>query len=384
MSEPAVHAPSRIVALDWLRLVAMAIMVQGHTFTAITEPSARAALLFGYHDALHGLTAPMFSFASGFAFGLATLRALESGPMRGPVVRTRFERYATLVFLGYLMHLKAPSLRALVATPDAIAAGWLVVDTLQCIGVTLAVAQLVACFARSSRAYLLAIGALLAFVVLAAPSIDRLSLDHLPLPIAAYLNGRTGSRFPLFPWAGYVLVGILATRLFTDAERRLRAGAPLRVFTLAALAAGACYLGTSHAPDLLSPRSYWIASPWLFLGRTSGLLAVLGLVTLVAPRLEPRLPATLRASVRTLSTETLTVYVAHLGVLYGTPFTRSLKNRFERDASVPTSSLIAVAILVFSIAFAFAWRRLKEHKPVETTTARRGSIAFIVARFVLS
>src|SRR5262245_46826787 len=54
----------RIAALDTLRLVASILMIQGHVFTLAVEPSIRATRVYGYHDFVHGFTAPMFLFAA--------------------------------------------------------------------------------------------------------------------------------------------------------------------------------------------------------------------------------------------------------------------------------------------------------------------------------
>lgn len=377
-------ARGKIDAIDWFRFVAMAMMVQGHTFTAITRPSLREGLLLGYHDFLHGLTAPMFSFASGFVFGLTTIRSLRNGRLPARTLRGRFERYATLVFLGYLMHMKAPSLSVLVRSPGHLAAEWLVVDALQCIGVTLGLAQALALAVRSPGRYLLAVGALLAGVVLGAPIVDRASLEPLPLSIAAYLNGATGSLFPIFPWAGYVLLGILATRLFLDADGHLHPRAGQRVFASAIFAIAVSVLGTRFAPDFLGTRDYWTSSPWLFLGRSGGTLLVLAACIAIVPRLAGRVGGRTRPLLHAVSAESLVVYVVHLSILYGTPLTRSLRHRFDRDADLATSGLVALAVFVTAVLAALVWHDLKKRLPRATAAARRGSIGLILLRFVFA
>ncbi len=371
-------------ALDLFRLVAMMVMIEGHTFTAILRPSIREALWGGYHDFVHGFTAPMFSFGSGFAFGLATYRALRTSGIRAATALRRTERYVTLVFLGYLMHVRAPSLAALLRSQGSAAAEWLVVDTLQCIGVTLLAAQSVASFVRSSRAFSVCIGAGLAIVVLGAPVIDGASLDPLPVSIAAYLNGSTGSLFPLFPWAGYVLFGILAVPWLTDANGALRTRVPLRAGLTGLSLVAAGIIGALHVADLSRTAHFWTSSPWLFLGRAGVACCVLA-VTFAAVELHARdagvrVPTSLVGVAR----ESLVVYVVHLAILYGTPFTRSLRRPFERDADLSTASLVASGLLIFSFVVASLWNRLKREHGPRVALGRRFTIGAIVARFVLA
>ena len=60
-------------ALDLLRLVAVVLMVQGHVFTALLDRGLRHGPWYIRHSYVHGLTAPIFFFASGLAFGVAAL-----------------------------------------------------------------------------------------------------------------------------------------------------------------------------------------------------------------------------------------------------------------------------------------------------------------------
>ena len=54
----------RFRALDCMRFVAVTLMVQGHTFTALLEESVRGTTLYRQHAYVHGFTAPLFFFSS--------------------------------------------------------------------------------------------------------------------------------------------------------------------------------------------------------------------------------------------------------------------------------------------------------------------------------
>jgi uncharacterized membrane protein len=63
----------RWLALDLLRFLAVLLMVQGHTFTALIEDAVRALGWYRWHSYVHGYTAPLFMFSAGLAFGVTTL-----------------------------------------------------------------------------------------------------------------------------------------------------------------------------------------------------------------------------------------------------------------------------------------------------------------------
>ena len=52
----------RWLALDLLRFCAVFLMVQGHTFSSLLDPSVRAERWYQHHNFVHGYTAPMFLF----------------------------------------------------------------------------------------------------------------------------------------------------------------------------------------------------------------------------------------------------------------------------------------------------------------------------------
>jgi uncharacterized membrane protein len=58
-------------------------------------------------------------------------------------------------------------------------------------------------------------GVLLAGVVMAAPRVREWACGVVP--IDAFVNVRTGSLFPLFPWMGFVLFGVIAGSVFRNA-----------------------------------------------------------------------------------------------------------------------------------------------------------------------
>ena len=105
MSASAAKQFGRFDALDTLRCLAVLVMVQGHTFYLVMDDAVREASWYGWHNYLHGFTAPAFLFGAGLAFGVTTLRDFESHTHAGPVLYKRLYRYLGLFAIGYALQL---------------------------------------------------------------------------------------------------------------------------------------------------------------------------------------------------------------------------------------------------------------------------------------
>jgi uncharacterized membrane protein len=315
---------ARVRGLDLLRLFAALQMVQGHTIDAVLALDARQGGLHASWVWLRGLTAVAFLFATGVAFHLMALRqrpALGAGRVG---VQRRLRRAGWLVLLGYLLH--AP-LAMLWGQPPA--AAWrevVIVDVLQCIGVSLLLLELLAFMLSSAAAVrgaalLLACGGLLA-----APWFGGLNADGPARPLLNYFTAQAGSVFPLMPWSGHVFLGVvLAPWLLAPQRRALRwlsAGLGLVVLGRVADVAGAdsaamqlarlaWVLVLGAALDRFEPATRtWSAWVWrlpretLFIYAFHVLLVYgqgIGLATLIGPRLSPALALLLAAAVIALS-----------------------------------------------------------------------------------
>ncbi len=78
---PATPRPRRGY-IDWLRGLAVVVMIEAHTIDSWTEAPWRGTLIFWYHQLLAGWAAPIFLFCAGIAVALAAggkyRRALSS------------------------------------------------------------------------------------------------------------------------------------------------------------------------------------------------------------------------------------------------------------------------------------------------------------------
>ncbi|MGB0681018.1 MAG: heparan-alpha-glucosaminide N-acetyltransferase domain-containing protein, partial [Polyangiales bacterium] len=328
---PASHPPAaaaRWRAIDLLRFVAVLLMVQGHAFSALVSDGVRQAHWFRYHRYVHGFTAPLFFFASGLAFMVATWRKWPAHTAWGPVVQQRLGRYGWLLFIGYMLHL--PGLRFSPLFGQDAAQAWRAftqVDALHHIGMTLILAELSILVLRRRRWTVSLWAGVGLAAVLAGPWVWRWpAAQHLPLPLAAYANADTGSLFPLVPWCGFVFAGMLTARAYQGLEGRLDARAWALPWATLAFALLLLWLARRlqlSGVNPFGPHNYWKTSPIFFLTRYAYVLLALGGLSAGEAWLSARRtgapPSWAARQVQQVGQETLVIYVVHLLVLYGSP-----------------------------------------------------------------
>jgi hypothetical protein len=230
------------------------------------------------------------------AFQVATLRDLERHRESSAAVAGRFRRAASLVLLGYLLHAPWPLDAGSVAMAGALEQAF-AADALQCIGVCLAALEALALALPSGRAVELACGVLGAAVLALSPMLTRLDPAGPFLPVLDYLTPRGGSQFPLFPWAGHVLLGVALSRVLLGGRRRF-----LRLLVGAGLFKAAAWVAAAGGAPLVSDH----------LGRLGWVLVGLGLLSLVEPLIRRD-----DSPLSRLSRETLFIYAFHVLLVYG-------------------------------------------------------------------
>ena len=188
---------ARILAFDWLRGVAVIVMIQTHALTLL-RPDLRTGAMWARLQWIDGLVAPAFIFAAGFSLALVQVRGAAGGA-RWPRLRKTLRRLGEVLLVATFVNwMWFPLLRE---------PRWIFrVDILHCIGLSLLIALpiLAALAGRPLVLRWVALG-MAALVFGFSPFGERV---HGPL--AALANGSTGSVFPLLPWAGYVYLGASA------------------------------------------------------------------------------------------------------------------------------------------------------------------------------
>ncbi len=275
------------------------VMVQGHTFDSLLTPEAQGEALYRAEVILHGSTAPGFLFASGFVAGL------PRAPLSLRATLRRARRLLFVLGVGYALHLPYFSLWKTTHADAAAEATLFACDALQVIAVT-QLFVLVLQWVFGPR-WTVVTGVLGVAVLAAGPWVWAAGFSRgVSLGLGAYLDQSTGSHFPIFPFASFVLAGTVAGAALGRQEVAVRQRRG-RVWGAALVAVGiGLSLGLGHWV------AFWGVSPGYAVLRLGGLLLLLSLVEQVARRGWRIVPP-----LALLGHETLLVFVFHLYLLFG-------------------------------------------------------------------
>jgi uncharacterized membrane protein len=314
---PVAVAGERHSWLDAIRGLAVLGMIVTHTINTLLASEWKTGEMFGRSVYVSGLVAPTFLWIAGYAHGLGSIRR-ESRGDRGWPART-LRRLLLVLGLGYLIHLPLPG----TGTTWRLFFG---VDVLQCLAVTLlAVIALEKWLPRRSGIAL----ALLAAVMVgwgALPA-ERAGLGTGFWPLEAWFDQSGLSLFPLVPWAGFVVAGVLMARWRVPLW-----GWPVLGLLLLAL----------PSPPFISK-----SHPTFFLERLGWLLLAASVCRCAAQSVP--VPRWLLWTGR----ESLVLYVVHLSLLYFVPTARWIGPVLDPWLT----GLAALVLTVCSMGLAWVWRR---------------------------
>ena len=205
MSPPSAPADGRKTYLDWLRGVAVLVMIQGHVIDSWTMAADRGRPAYRWITLVGGIGgAPVFLFLAGAALALAAGACTRSGRTDAEAAALARTRGWQIFGLAFLFRLQSWIISG--GDPERTL---LKVDILNIMGLSVLAAAVLWGLGRSriSRGIVLSTAAVAASVLTPAlRSSDLLAL--LPDPVEGYLRPVAGTTtFTLFPWAGFVLAG---------------------------------------------------------------------------------------------------------------------------------------------------------------------------------
>ncbi len=339
---------ARIWFVDVVRLIASLQMINGHTLEVLLIDAARDGVIYERYQWVRGLVSVAFLTVAGIAFHLATLARFEAHRSSREEVTRRFRRAGVLLLLGYFLRFPGA---AFGDDPVAAARAWQAffqVDVLQTIGVTLFLLEVATVLARRPGQVVAFAGAVGALLVGAAPWLQGVGLEGARYPFASYLTHAGGSQFPLLPWAGFMLLGVVvgAVAMPDGARTASRVAVPRLAAVALALALG--YLGLDALGPLGPAGAHPATAPAFSLLR---LATVVGVVTALGVLCAPLrgLPRLLRI----LSAETLFVYVFHLWVLYAG--VTGIQVRWGRSLSLGPSLAASASMIALTVTATLLW-----------------------------
>ena len=343
--------------LDWLRGIAVLVMVEAHTLDSWTQIDDHARPSYAWAMVIGGFGAPIFLFLAGIALALAAGSRLRKGRTDAEAAALARRRGWQVFGLAFLFRLQS------VLVSGGSVESLLKVDILNIMGLAMLAAAVLWRLGRGrwSKALLLAAAAvtiaMLTPVIRATPLLtplpDRLEWYFRPFP------GRT--TFTLFPWGGFLLAGA-ALGMWLDATRT--AAEERRVIVVLSVL-GPLLAVTGYAASFLPPiyadTNFWTSSPTFFFLRVGVLLTLLPIAYAWNALFTGRSP------MREFGVASLFVYWIHVEMVYGI-VSRPLHKRLPFGQSV-------AAFAAFSL-FLFALVKLKD----KTTKFTKDTKPFWVVR----
>jgi uncharacterized membrane protein len=301
-------AVSRRAYIDWLRGVAVLIMVEAHLFDAWVRVNDRSDHPYQWAIIIGGYSAPLFLFLAGVTMALAMGSRLRNGLTISQAAAVGRRRGWQILGLAFLFRLQS-----FIISGGPFPETLLKVDILNVMGPSMLVAALlwgVGSRPASRVTALILVSACFAFVT---PLVRTASaVATLPYPIQWYFKSVPGSgAFTLFPWVAFLLLGVavgvwLDQARSEEEERRV-------IWAMAVLgpviAAGG-YLAT-YLPAIYSGTSFWTGSPTFFFMRVGVLIGSIPVAYLWNALFRGWSP------LRDFGVASLFVYWIHVEMVYG-------------------------------------------------------------------
>jgi uncharacterized membrane protein len=327
-------AHARVRAIDWLRGLAVLVMIECHSLVLL-QPRRVGSAFYNWLQGINGLVAPAFIFAAGFSLALVMARTSDNPTARRRRIGKSTRRAIQLILVADLLHLLTqPVLRHPILLTK--------IDILTCIAcgllIIVAICSIIPNQPWVHRAMLLA----LAVLVFAICPMTELYRGNTIL--TGFINESNDSVFPLIPWLGYLFLGGFLGSVLADPTTGKRAIWPVLI---ALLIAG--WLLEYHLPAHWYPAR---ADVWLLtnMGARIWRLAIAIGVLALLERLSPIVPGLTKnplfALFELFSGWALPAYCIHLTLLYGAlgnAWPRIYHGRLDWGAyAIYTAGIIAV------------------------------------------
>ncbi len=352
---------NRLYFIDAVRAFAILMMLQGHFVDTLLNPIYRDDSYVAYTvwSYFRGITAPTFFTISGLVFLYLLLKAHAKGSDKQRIQKGA-TRGVMLLVIGYA--LRIPFFSWLKGSFDTY---FLVIDVLQCIGLSLLI--LIGLYLLCRRnSYILSIVLLSmgCIIFLTEPLYRTLTLENVPLVFANYLSKSNGSVFTMLPWFGYVAFGgFLATLFFRSSQKKYFKQITVTVFFVS----GIVLLLYS---TIILQYLYQITSIELF-DRSANynyLFLRLGNVMLYFAFFYMLERFMKQSIVTQIGEKTLNIYIVHFIIIYGSFTGIGLKHFYYKSLDPweaffgAIAFIIVVCLIVFHIGKtnAFIYKHLRK------------------------
>lgn len=353
---------NRLFFIDAMRAWAILMMLQGHFIDGLLDPVFRDASNPVYNIWLYfrGITAPVFFTVSGFIFTFLLIRVPQSG-WENPRVMKGIRRGLQLLLIGYLLRLNLFGL-----FKGQVYHAFYLVDVLHCIGLSILALIGVYLFSSNKKRFvfptvLLSITLLL---FLLEPVYKQWSFSFLPEFMANYFTKANGSVFTIIPWLGYTTLGAFISVLFSKLKD-YKYFYPVAITT----ALGVGYLLIYQSSGLFNNLYGWtgielfkmiLSNNYLFI-RLGNVFIVFAVFMILRGLMTNK-------TVLNIGANTLSIYVIHFIILYGS-FTGLGLYRFFNHSLTPSIAITgAILFMVTCTFFALKYNQYEAQLKTQLTT----------------
>ena len=205
MSAPVAAPRERLLALDWLRGIAVLVMVECHVFNALLAPEYRSTGWFSSFNWLNGFVAPAFLLVSGGVMGMNLQKRWNKGTGK------LWRRVGQIFVVAYLLHLPTPFVWQFFGPrgPHLLEL-WTKQDILQCVSGSLALVLALVPLTRRPELHRVVCAALGIVAGTSAMAVAKWVQSGVTAPawLLNYLWPTGVGKFPLVPWAAFPLIGV--------------------------------------------------------------------------------------------------------------------------------------------------------------------------------
>jgi uncharacterized membrane protein len=336
---------NRLPYLDWMRGLAVLIMLQGHVMEGWLRPEDRSGEWFWLSQFLGGLPAPIFLFLVGTSLALLLDRMRSKGASHRQLAMRVVRRSAWILLLAYAFRIE----QFLMWYPASQWRDVFRVDTLNCIAVCILLIGLVSTFLKTRLRNIAVMGAATALLAIVTPWIYPLRPNMSDI-FLSYFNGNGNSAaFSVVPWAAFAFAGITFGYMLLEGRARVGEAEFFNGVAVAGIYAYTIGSAMSFFPIFhYGFFDYSVTSPHFFLIRLGWVL----LIIYGAYKWSTRTSAGSWSPLIFLGQASLVVYWIHMEIVYGRPF-----HNFARalEFTEATTHLLWVVPLMF--ATVWVWRQ---------------------------
>ncbi|NER16354.1 heparan-alpha-glucosaminide N-acetyltransferase domain-containing protein [Spongiivirga citrea] len=354
METPKVKISSnRIYFIDAIRAFAILMMLQGHFVSSLLAEEFKDKTNFFYNlwEYFRGITAPMFFTITGFVFVFLLLKKGQKG-FQNPRVKKGIKRALKLILWGYALHFSLTSLLW-----GNLGSYFFLINVLQIIGISiLLIIGLYLLFSKvSEKIFQYTLLCLAIVIFLWERTYAAYDFAFLPEFLANWFTKANGSVFTIFPWFGYVSAGGFIALVFKNNVERTDF---YKWFIYTLLIIGSVLLFTSSwclglIYDLTGIEIFFASSNYNYLfTRMGDVLIIFALFAIFRKRFERKL-------VVDLGSKTLSIYIIHFVILYGSLTGIGLSKFFYNSLSPIAAFLGALTFILVVCILVLQYYRLE-------------------------